>query len=206
MKLMIMAGTTLVSFLWLLMAISATAQNGDNPVLDTTGKALRRGVKYYIRPAITDNGGRFTLVNRTERCQLYAGQDNDSRGRGFPVTFAPFAEGEKVIRESRDVKITFSAITICTRSTTWQLRGTESGRRLVGTGSSGGATNFFRIERQSGFDGIYTVGWCPAEFCPLCRFACGSVGAVVNNGKRFLALDGFVIPVVFERAPSSTNI
>ncbi|XP_062087256.1 kunitz type trypsin inhibitor 104-like [Humulus lupulus] len=204
--------TLIVSFTWLVVAVAATAQYGNNPVLDTAGEPLRRGVEYYIKPAITDNGGRFTLVDGSEWCQQYAGQENDSSGEGFPVTFEPLAEGEDAIRESRDLKITFAVITICIRSTTWELeaqRDAETGRRLIGTGSSGEATNYFQIEKQSGFDGIYTIRWCPTEFCPICRFDCGSVGPVVKNGKRFLALDGFVIPVVFERAPlspSSTNI
>ncbi|PON69803.1 Proteinase inhibitor I3, Kunitz legume [Parasponia andersonii] len=193
--------TGTLSLICLIMAMAATALGENSPVLDTAGQPLQRGVDYYIKPAITDNGGRFTLVDGKEWCELYAGQENDSSAEGFPVTFAPFAEEEDVVRESRDLKITFSAITICIRSTTWQLeseKDPESGRRLIGTGSSGEAGNYFRITLQS--EGIYSIQWCPTEFCPICRFDCGSVGVLVKDGKRFLALDGSVLPVVFERA------
>ena len=190
-----------LSLIWLVMAIATTAQDENNPVLDTAGQPLQRGVDYYIKPAITDNGGRFKLVDGNEWCQQYAGQENDSSGQGHPVIFEPFVEGEDVVRESRDLKITFFVYTICIRSTTWQLetqRDPERGRRLIGTGSSGEATNYFKINRES--EGIYSIQWCPTDFCPICRFDCGSVGALVKNGKRFLALDGSVLPVVFERA------
>jgi len=35
--------------------------------------------------------------------------------------------------------------------------------------------------------------------CPTCRFICGTAGGLIENGKRLLALDGSVLPVVFER-------
>ena len=81
------------------MAISAIAQssNDSSPaVLDTTGQALERGVEYYIKPAITDNGGRFTLINRNDSCPLYVGLENVSGLDGLPVTFTPFVEEETV--------------------------------------------------------------------------------------------------------------
>ncbi|GMN24239.1 hypothetical protein TIFTF001_040549 [Ficus carica] len=116
-----------LSFIWLIaMAVAATAQN---PVLDTTGRPVRRGVEYYIKPTITDNGGRFTLINRNNSCPLYVGQENSSAAKGLPVTFAPFFEDINVVREARDFKVAFAALTICGQSTTWQLDG-----ELIGTG------------------------------------------------------------------------
>ncbi|KAL5564155.1 hypothetical protein UlMin_027319 [Ulmus minor] len=189
-----------LSCMWLLMAMVATAQN--TPVLDTTGQPLQRGVEYYIKPAITDNGGRFTLINRNNSCPFYVGQENVSGPEGLPVTFAPFNEEENVVRESSDFKISFSAATICIQSTTWKLgeRDEETQRRLILTGNDERFGNYFRIDRQS--EGIYFFHWCPTEACPICRFDCTttSVGALVENGKRLLALDGSVLPVVFERA------
>ncbi|GMN65833.1 hypothetical protein TIFTF001_034907 [Ficus carica] len=184
--------------IWLVMAIAATAQN---PVLDTAGQPLRRGLQYYIKPAITDNGGRFTLISRNDSCPLYPGQENFSGGNGAPVTFAPFVRGENVVRETKNFKVRFDVFTICLQSTTWRVgqEDPETGRRLIETGDNGGFGNYFYIRRGK-VENTYEIRWCPAELCPTCRFRCGDVGALVENDKRLLALDGSVLPVVFERA------
>ncbi|GMY33449.1 alpha-amylase/subtilisin inhibitor-like [Fagus crenata] len=194
-----------LSFIWLVMAISAVAQPSSSPapVLDNAGRALERGVEYYINPAITDSGGRFTLINRTG-CPFYVGQENVSGLEGFPVTFTPFIEGETVIRENGDLRIVFSAATICVQSTAWKLgeRDPETERRLIVTGedqSSRSTGNYFRIVKASVGTNIYEISWCPTQVCPICRFDCGTVGNLVENGKRLSALDGGVIPVQFER-------
>ncbi|KAK9937747.1 hypothetical protein M0R45_014519 [Rubus argutus] len=197
----------LIGSIWLVMAMATVAQESA-PVLDTSGQALQSGVDYYIKPAITDSGGRFTLIDRNDSCPLYVGQENTSGPEGFPVTFAPFAEGETVVREIRDQKITFSASTICVQSTAWKVGETDSEtqRRLIVTGVDeneglpGPARNYFRINKRADIDGAYYLQWCPTEVCPTCRFICGDVGALVENDKRLLALDGSVLPVVFERA------
>ncbi|XP_009344613.2 kunitz type trypsin inhibitor 111-like [Pyrus x bretschneideri] len=200
---------SLCSCIWLVMAVSTLAQTSDdsNAVLDTAGQALQSGVDYYINPAITDSGGRFTLINRTG-CPLNVGQENVSGPEGLPVTFSPFVEGETVVREGRDQKIIFSASTICVQSTAWKVGETDQDtqRRLIITGEDenqglpGPARNYFRITKQATPDGVYNLEWCPTEVCPTCRFICGSVGAIVENDKRLLALDGSALPVVFERA------
>lgn len=193
-----------LSLIWLVMAMAATAQDSRAPVLDTTGQPLRRGVEYYIKPAITDNGGRFTLIDRNNSCPFYAGQENVSGPKGLPVTFAPFVGSENVVRETKNFKVSFSASTICAQSTTWKVGNQQSQtqRRLIvtGQGENRGYTNYFYINKEQVRGNIYSLKWCPAELCPTCRFACGSVGALVENGKRLLALDGSVLPVLFERA------
>ncbi|EXB74711.1 Endogenous alpha-amylase/subtilisin inhibitor [Morus notabilis] len=182
-----------LSFMLLAIAIAATAQN---PVRDTSGKPLRRGVEYYIKPAITDNGGRFTLINRNGSCPLYVGQENTSAGRGLPVTFAPFVAEEKIVRETRDFKVSFAAATICVQSTTWKLDG-----ELIGTGDDEGYDNYFYISPGE-VENTYVIGWCPNDACPGCRWLrCGQIGAIVEDGKRLLVWAGrSVLPVVFERA------
>ncbi|KAK4571365.1 hypothetical protein RGQ29_029965 [Quercus rubra] len=195
-----------LSCIMLVMAISAVAQPSSSPapVLDSAGRPLQRGVEYYINPAITDNGGRFTLINRNGSCPFYVGQENVSGLEGLPVIFTPFVEGETVIRENRDFGVAFSAATICVQSTAWKLgeKDPESNRRLIVTGedqSSRRTANYFRIEKASVGGDIYQISWCPTDVCPTCRFDCGTVGNLVENGKRLLALDGNVIPVTFER-------
>ncbi|KAF3946869.1 hypothetical protein CMV_026912 [Castanea mollissima] len=124
-----------LSCIMLVMAISAVAQPSSSPapVLDSAGRPLQRGVEYYINPAITDSGGRFTLIDRNDSCPFYVGQENVSGLEGFPVIFTPFVEGETVIRENRDFRVVFSAATICVQSTAWKLGETdpETKRRLI---------------------------------------------------------------------------
>ncbi|KAL4594868.1 hypothetical protein ACB092_12G050400 [Castanea dentata] len=184
-----------LSCIMLVMAISAVAQpsSSPTPVLDSAEHPLQRGVEYYINPAITDNGGRFTLIYRNDSCPFYVGQENGS-GLGLPVIFTPFVEGETVIRENTDFKVVFSAATICTDP--------ETNRRLIVIGedqSSQRTANYFRIEKASVGGDIYQISWCPTDVCPTCKFNCGTAGNLVENGKRLLAFDGNVIPVTFER-------
>ncbi|KAM3682098.1 hypothetical protein ACJW31_12G046500 [Castanea mollissima] len=195
-----------LSCIMLVMAISAVAQPSSSPapVLDSAGRPLQRGVEYYINPAITDSGGRFTLINRNDSCPFYVGQENVSGLEGLPVIFTPFVEGETVIRENRDFRVAFSAATICVQSTAWKLGETDpaTNRRLIVTGedqSSRRTANYFRIEKASVGGDIYQISWCPTEVCPICKFNCGTVGNLVENGKILLALDGNVIPITFER-------
>ncbi|XP_059443999.1 kunitz type trypsin inhibitor 111-like [Corylus avellana] len=191
--------------IWLILAISAAAQPSSSPapVLDSAGSPLEAGVEYYINPAITDNGGRFTLINRNG-CPFNVGQENVSGLEGLPVIFTPFLEGETVIREDRDFKIVFSAATICVQSTAWKVGETDaaSGRRLIVTGESQSklaTDNYFRIVKAQVGDNIYNISWCPTDVCPTCKFNCGTAGGLDENGKILLALDGNVLPVTFER-------
>nr|POE60573.1 kunitz trypsin inhibitor 1 [Quercus suber] len=168
-----------LSCIMLVMAISAVAQPSSSPapVLDSARRPLQRGVEYYINPAITDSGGRFTLINRNGSCPFYVGQENVSG---------------------------LEAATICVQSTAWKLgeKDPESNRRLIVTGedqSSRRTANYFRIEKASDGGDIYQISWCPTDVCPTCRFDCGTAGNLVENGKRLLALDGNVIPVSIER-------
>lgn len=190
-----------LSYVLLAMAIAATSAQESSPVLDTSGQPLRRGVEYIIKLAITDNGGPFTLVDR-KGCPLYVGQRNVTAD-GIPVTFSPFEEGENVVRELKNFKLAFSGASICVQSTTWKVgqgeANTVDGRRLIPTGEDAGYGNYFYIGKYGDFDDIYRMEWCPAELCPICKFRCGSLGSLFENGKRLAALDGSALPIVFER-------
>ncbi|RXH84062.1 hypothetical protein DVH24_026961 [Malus domestica] len=180
--------SSFLSFTLLMMAISTLAQTSNDtagsPVLDTTGQPLQRGVEYYIKPAVTENGGHFTLIDRRNgTCPFYVGQENLSGPDGFPVTFAPFAEVNCV--EAK------------------QETGQETERRLIVIGEDENERyptgNHFKIVREG--NGLYSLFWCPYEACPICKFDCTEtwVGVLVENGKRLLALDGSALPVEFER-------
>ncbi|XP_015877917.3 kunitz type trypsin inhibitor 104 [Ziziphus jujuba] len=195
-----------LSFIWLFMAISLVqAQTYNKTVFDTDGEPLEAGVQYYIRPAITDSGGPFSNILINNTCPYYVGQENSDASEGTPVTFTPFAEGETLIRESRDFKIEFQAITFCIQSLAWKVGETDAttGRRLIVTGeddSTYSLLNYFHIIGTE-IDNVYTLNWCPAEPCPInCgRPRCGEAGPLIEDGNRLVALDGTVLPVQFQR-------
>ena len=196
---------TLGLVLLIAAAISAASAQEPSPVLDTSGQPLRRGVEYIIRPAITDVGGPFTLIDRNDSCPLYVGQVNAPTMQAFNVTFEPFDGAESVVRESRDFKVTFSALSTCVMSTAWKVdHNTEvDGRRLIATGEDNSSTlgflaNYFLIRRGAG--GLYNIEWCPAALCPTCRLRCGSLGNLLENGKLLAALDANALPLEFVRA------
>ncbi|XP_038888526.1 kunitz type trypsin inhibitor 106-like [Benincasa hispida] len=180
----------------LFMAITSTAQLP--PVLDTDSQPLRRGVEYYIKPAITDVGGNLTLKSRSNApCPLFVGQEPvTSTNIGLPVTFTPIVAGEDIIEESRSLNIVFEALSTCVTSTQWRVDEAESdtGRRFVGIGNDDGPSGIFRIDRNNG---VYNIVWCPAM---MGRPRCGSAGILVENGVRLLALDGDAFPFEFVKA------
>ena len=197
---------SVISLIWLVMAISAaTAQN---IILDTTGQPVRRGVEYYIKPAVTDNGGPFTLIDRNGSCPWYVGQENLSSGPGIPVTFAPYLQAENVVMESRSFEVAFTnGSTTCPESTTkWKVSSETdpvTQTRLIVTGGNATVSNYFHVYQGSEVlnNGSYGLRWCPAEVCPYCRVNCGFIDVLVENGKRLLALnDTSAFPVVFEKA------
>ncbi|KAF5460857.1 hypothetical protein F2P56_020698 [Juglans regia] len=196
-----------IGYIWLVMAISAVAQpdSSRTPVLDSAGRPLERGVEYYINPAITDHGGRFTLIDRNGSCPLYVGQENVSGLEGLPVVFTPFYEEESVIREASDFRVAFSATTKCVQSTAWLVGETDpdTGKILIVTGESQSGLsvgNYFRLSKGGVGYNVYEISWCPTDVCPTCRWTdCGTAGGLVENGKRLLALGASVLPVMFER-------
>jgi hypothetical protein len=172
-------------------------------VIDTNSEPVEAGDEYFIRPAITGNGG-TTLVNRNGSCPLDVGLDQNSDLPGLIVIFTPFSSNhdDDDVRLSRDLRVQFRASN-CGQSSEWRLgeRDATSDRRLITTGRDDGTVgsfgNFFRIV-QSQTLGIYNIQWCPTEVCPRCWFACGTIGIIRENGKSLLALDGGdALPVLF---------
>ncbi|XP_031379665.1 alpha-amylase/subtilisin inhibitor-like [Punica granatum] len=188
---------SLVTVVLLAIAISSPAAS-QNPVLDTDGNPVQSGVQYYVLPGVTDVAGGLTLVRRTDQCPLYVGQEPLAPvvSSGLPVIFTPFATGESIIREGRDTGVQFDAASVCVQSTAWRVgpEDPDTNRRFIVTG---GERGYFRIDNNGG---IYNLGWCPSESCPNCRPRCGSAGILVQNGTRFLQLDGDAFPFVFRRA------
>ncbi|CAJ1978439.1 unnamed protein product [Sphenostylis stenocarpa] len=194
---------SLILLVWLSTATPSLAQY----VIDTNGEQVDNDEEYYIKPAITDNGGRFTLINRNETCPLYVGLENTDLPLGYPVKFTHFAVNiqDEDIGVNRDLKVEFKEVSsTCVQSTEWRVgeNETRSGRRPIITGqddSAGLYGNYFRIvETESA--GIYNFQWCPTELCSTCGFVCSSAGILRENGKILFALDAATpLPVVFQK-------
>jgi len=192
----------ILAHVWLLMATKSIAQ----VVIDTTGDPVEDDEEYFIRPATTGNGGGSTLVTGNGPCPLQVGLGNADLAHGLPVVFTPFApqHDEDDVRLDRDLRVTFAASSSCAQSTEWRVgqKDATSGRRLIITGrddsTAGSYGNFFRIVPTQTAR-IYNIQWCPSEVCPSCKFECGTVGVIRENGKILLALDGGALPVVFQK-------
>jgi len=192
----------ILAHVWLLMATTSIAQI----VLDTSGDAVEDDEEYFIRPAITGNGGGSTLITGNASCPLQVGLVNPDLAHGIPVVFIPFVsrDDEDDVLLDRDLRVTFATSTTCPQSTSWRVgeKDATSGRRLIITGRDdstvGSYGNFFRIVPTQ-TRGVYNIQWCPAEVCPSCKFECGTVGVIRENGKTLLALDGGALPVVFQK-------
>ncbi|KAK7405372.1 hypothetical protein VNO78_06624 [Psophocarpus tetragonolobus] len=201
---------SLTLLVWFSTATSSLAQSNPRYVIDTHGDSLETDEIYYIRPAITDNGGRFTLIDRNGSCPLHVGLENTDMPQGYPVRFTLFVnnnnydDNDDDVMVNNDLKVTFVEVfSTCVQSTEWKLgsNDTNIGRRFIITGVDDGiqsALNYFRIvETES--SGIYNIRWCPTQVCPTCRFICGNGGIVRENGKILFALDGTPLPVVFQK-------
>lgn len=196
----------------LLLATSALSQSDNSYVLDSNGHPVKRGTEYYIKPAITDSGGRFTIVDPTSKgsyCPLHVGQEATDLPEGLPVNFAPFAgEENDAVKVNRDFTVSFKGAR-ATKCVEWKVgeKERESGRRLIvtvekdddGSDGHGEYVKYFRIV-ETDLKGIYNIRWCPTDLCDVCKFDCGTVGGLrQKNGRILTALDGNVLPVVFER-------
>ncbi|XP_058075922.1 kunitz type trypsin inhibitor 104-like [Magnolia sinica] len=197
--------TSCLSYLWLLVAvpsavIAQSSPNTNPAVLDVAGQPLLPGVEYYVLPDTQRGatGGGLTLINRNESCPLYVGQHSRS-STGLPVIFTPFFASETVIYEDADFTVQFAAVTICAQSTQWELDESElsNGSVLIRTGTD---PLYLRIPTKETDGDGYRLYFCPTTVCPICKYNCGNVTVVNEDGKRLLALYGPALPVVFRRA------
>ncbi|KAK9164961.1 hypothetical protein Scep_000152 [Stephania cephalantha] len=189
------------------LIVGALAQDVEPPVLDTQGRPLRAGTRYFISPkGRLPEGTALTLVRANNSCPLYVGQNSrQSRTIVLPVVFNPFVADETIIRESSSFTLSFvgSPPGSCAGYTTqWDIdRASDpnsSGRALITTSRENRPSTFFKIVKDGNG---YKLSFCPSDVCPLCRFRCGDAGIVVENGSRLLALHvPDPLSVVFERA------
>ncbi|KAK1309918.1 hypothetical protein QJS10_CPA08g01846 [Acorus calamus] len=169
----------------LLLSLSFSSAAND-PVLDQSGHKLRRGVEYYILPAITDVGGGVTTYLRNGTCPFEVALDVSGVSDGRALTISPADSKKDTVRLLTDAYFQFTGATICITSDKWTLVDETStgGRRII---TAGGEGSPFKIDKMGSFDDVYKLVFCPTV-CDTCRPICQDVGVVFEEGKRWLVL------------------
>lgn len=193
-----------LSAIFLVFSALAPPTSADEPVRDTDGNVLQRGVDYYILPAVTDIGGGLTLAGRNGSCPLSVALASLPSDNGLPLQFSPEDDDDDTVELSTDTNVIFSASTICVQSTVWKLERDEGeGRYYVAIGGVAGnpgketLSNWFKIES---YQGVYKLVFCPTV-CDYCRPVCGSLGVYEQGGRQWLGIrDDSPFPFEFKRA------
>ncbi|KAL2539682.1 Kunitz family trypsin and protease inhibitor protein [Abeliophyllum distichum] len=187
---------------------SCLAAEAPDPVLDITGKELRKGIDYHILPVVRGRGGGLTLASINKTCPLDVVQDQIEVENGLPLTFTPVNAKNSIIRVSTDLNIKFSAGSICVQSTLWKLDNYDESTQkyFVTTGGVEGnpgpetISNWFKIEK---YERDYKIVFCPTV-CDYCKVICKDVGIFIQGGYRRLALttaaDDVPFRVMFKKA------
>ncbi|GLJ32620.1 hypothetical protein SUGI_0656170 [Cryptomeria japonica] len=195
---------------WALLVVAAILPfahggSGDS-VLDVLGRPVVTGTEYTILPV---NGGGLRLKWRNNSCPLNVVYNDNQES--LPVIFTPYIY-VKVITEDADLKVEFSAVTVCAQSTRWRLRrDSELEKTLIYAGNSSSSASssfpfdlaYFRIIKSEGDDGnVYELSFCP-HVCSTCKIACGSLGIYTDeDGNQWLVKESDINPlkVQFKRA------
>ncbi|CAD5174815.1 unnamed protein product [Musa acuminata subsp. malaccensis] len=193
-----------LSAIFLVFSALALPASADEPVRDTDGNVLQRGVDYYIRPTVTDIGGGLTLEARNGSCPLSVALASLPADNGLPLQFSPEDDDDDTVELSTDTNVIFSAFTTCLQSTVWKLELDEGeGRYYVVIGGVAGnpgketLSNWFKIES---YQGVYKLVFCPTV-CDYCRPVCGSLGVYEQGGRQWLGIrDDTPFPFEFKRA------
>lgn len=195
---------TLVAFILLFTFTTKPllGATGASPaqVVDTSGKVLRAGTKYFVVPA--NGGGGLALTSIGEMCPMdvVAVQDYS----GLPLSFSPNNPKKGVIRVSTDLNILFSADYDCPQSNVWKLGDYDynAGQWFVITGGVTGnpgwqtVSNWFKIEE---YEDSYKLVYCPTV-CSYCTVQCRDIGLYVDSdGNQRLALSDSPLKVKFQR-------
>ncbi|XP_031090492.1 miraculin-like [Ipomoea triloba] len=202
----------LFSFLALQFSPPCAAASQPNPVLDMTGKIVRQGIDYYIKPIRQDLGLGLNLASvGNHTCPLSVVQKEPYDG-GTPVTFFPVNPKKGVIREWTDMNVEFpkgysfvEALDACPGySFVWTLDGykplSSETHYVVNGGVKGNPgrdtiKNWFKVAKSG--EG-YRFVFCPSV-CEYCEVICKNVGIVVEDGQRRLALTDDPLELKFER-------
>ncbi|XP_014495119.1 kunitz trypsin inhibitor 2-like [Vigna radiata var. radiata] len=205
----------------LLFALSSqpllgAADASPEQVVDTSGKKLRVGLRYYIVPVtpyigcsrygICFKSGGLSLASLGESsCPLDVVFVGGSRG--LPLSFSPVDPKKGTVRVSTDLNIMFSTDhTRCAKySPVWKLDHFDvaKGQWFVTTGGSvgnpgwGTIRNWFKIEK---FEDAYKIVYCPTLF-PYSKHLCKDVGLFLyEKAYKRLALSDVPFKVKFQLA------
>ncbi|KAJ1388569.1 Proteinase inhibitor I3, Kunitz legume [Sesbania bispinosa] len=189
----------------LFLALSTKALAGRPPapeqVVDTSGKKVQAGSKYYIVPVSSSprvTGIAFGTVDEQD-CPLDVAVVDDDKG--LPAVFTPANQKNGVVIDT-DLNIYFPVETDCGDSTVWVLQETDQGTRTVVVGgvlgNPGSKTidNWFKIEK---YEDAYKLVYCPSV-CKSCKFQCGDIGIYENKYGKHLALTKVPLKIRFEQA------
>ncbi|KAH7840811.1 hypothetical protein Vadar_021927 [Vaccinium darrowii] len=198
---------TLISSSPLIANQSYTPTN--TTILDVEGQELQSTTRYYIFPVETPNrGGGLGLSSKDGTCPHNVMQETLESSNGLPLRLLTIDNKSGSINLSTDVNIAFMAATTCVQSAVWRVGGISdsevSGRRYVTSGGVVGQPgldtmrSWFKVEKNGNGNG-YKIVYCPS-FCSSCRIACGNVGVLVENGKRWLGLTADPLLVIFKKA------
>ena len=173
-------------------------------VLDSGGKKLREGHKYFILPIPTPMSGGLQLISATKKCPLDV--INVQEDPILSSSFIPINPNKGVIHVSTDLNIVFNVDTntSCPHySNVWRLDDYDnrSGQWFWTTGGVVGnpgvktVRNWFKIEKYE--DG-YKLVYCPSV-CSNCKVQCKDIGTYIDrSGYEHLALSNVPYKVQFE--------
>lgn len=172
-----------------------------DPVLDSSGKAIRTGINYYAIPA---NGGGLTLASIGDTCPMDVVAVQGFSG--LPLSFTPINSKKGVVRVSTDLNIMFSTTTDCPQANVWKLDDYdyEIGVTLyvraggeIGNPGFDTIGNWFQIQK---YEDAYKFVYCPSVnnyYTVLCQ----DIGiSVDSDGNKRLAASDSPFKVRFQRA------
>ncbi|KAJ8623395.1 hypothetical protein MRB53_031924 [Persea americana] len=178
--------------LWMMMP-----QALSDAVLDTDGQTLKAWTTYYVLPGVHgQGGGGLTLRTRNGKCLMYVAQDESNTSSGTQAFFRPVnSTGSAIIKVSMDVKIAFLGEHKCKNSTVGDLDYLDGpmGNMYMRAGL---VDVWFKIEKDGDY---YKLQSCLSDSSKGWAVACGNVGVLVEDGKRWLAWSYEALPVVFKK-------
>ncbi|XP_031091080.1 kunitz trypsin inhibitor 5-like [Ipomoea triloba] len=180
--------------LFLFSAWLCEAAQTPPAVLDTDGKAVKGGVKYYVVPVQPKQGGGLDLASTgNETCPKSVVQVAP-KVAGNSVSFFPAVNPNGAVRNGTDLNVVFSGSnTGCPESTVWQIAHDAENVDVVqyvlsggdkGNPSSSTARSWFMIMKTKNG---YKFKFCPVSLCD-CNPVCLDIGIKVENRHRRLVL------------------
>nr|GMD31204.1 kunitz trypsin inhibitor 2-like [Ipomoea batatas] len=171
-------------------------------VLDTDGKAVQGGVKYYVVPVKPKQGGGLDLASTgNETCPKSVVQVAP-KVAGNSVSFFPAVNPKGAVLNGTDLNVVFSGSnTGCPESTVWQIAHDAENIDVVQYVLSGGdkgnpspstARSWFQILKTNNG---YKFKFCPPESLCDCNSICMDIGIMVENRQRRLVLELGLTPL-----------